>query len=82
MINLREYLLFFNTVYIMVYCHKTAVCGGELTMEQGKLESPNYPDDYQPNKECVWLLTVPEGFQVALRFDSFEVLIRWFGYFL
>ena len=50
-----------------------AVCGGELTMEQGKLESPNYPDDYQANKECIWLLTVPDGFQVALRFDSFEV---------
>lgn len=50
-----------------------AVCGGELTMEEGHLESPNYPDDYRPNKECIWKITVPEGYQVALRFHSFEI---------
>ena len=50
-----------------------AVCGGELDMETGQLESPNYPEDYQPNKECVWRVTVPKGFQVALKFQSFEV---------
>lgn len=26
----------------------------------GHLESPNYPDDYQPNKLCIWKLSVPE----------------------
>ena len=50
-----------------------AVCGGELMMESGQLESPNYPEDYQPNKECIWKVTVPVGFQVALKFQSFEV---------
>ncbi|XP_066983363.1 tolloid-like protein 2 [Macrobrachium rosenbergii] len=50
-----------------------AVCGGELSMEQGHLESPNYPDDYRPNKECIWKITVPSGYQVALRFHSFEI---------
>ena len=50
-----------------------AVCGGELDMESGQLESPNYPEDYQPNKECVWRVSVPIGFQVALKFQSFEV---------
>ena len=50
-----------------------AVCGGELDMEQGQLESPNFPEDYQPNKECVWRITVPEGYQVALKFQSFEI---------
>ena len=42
-------------------------------METGQLESPNYPEDYVPNKECIWVITVPEGFQVALKFQSFEV---------
>ena len=51
----------------------SAVCGGELNMETGQLESPNYPEDYVPNKECIWVITVPEGFQVALKFQSFEV---------
>ena len=34
------------------------------------------PEDYQPNKKCIWHVTFPVGFQVALNFKSFEV-IRW-----
>ncbi|EDV93120.1 dorsal-ventral patterning protein tolloid [Drosophila grimshawi] len=51
------------------------VCGGDLSVDdaEGRLESPNYPLDYLPNKECVWKITVPKGFQVALKFQSFEV---------
>ncbi|XP_037806312.1 dorsal-ventral patterning protein tolloid [Lucilia sericata] len=51
------------------------VCGGELSIDdnEGRLESPNYPLDYLPNKECVWKITVPKGYQVALKFQSFEV---------
>lgn len=51
-----------------------AVCGGELNMTSGgRLESPNYPMDYLPNQECIWRITVDEGYQVALKFQSFEV---------
>ncbi|XP_065171165.1 protein tolkin-like [Atheta coriaria] len=54
--------------------HYEAVCRGELDLESGgHLESPNYPEDYQPNKECVWKLTVPENYQVAMKFQSFEI---------
>ena len=81
-------------------------------MEAGQLESPNFPEDYQPNKECIWRVRnclgisgiryqqncfdtfvtiglnqiprlrtdiprqrfrVPEDFQVALKFQSFEI---------
>ncbi|XP_064556108.1 protein tolkin isoform X1 [Drosophila montana] len=51
------------------------VCGGDLSVDdsEGRLESPNYPLDYLPNKECVWKITVPKSFQVALKFQSFEV---------
>lgn len=41
--------------------------------EQGILQSPNYPDEYRSNKECIWKITVPENFQVALKFQSFEI---------
>ena len=58
----------------------SAVCGGELDMETGQLESPNYPEDYHPNKECVWRVTVPKGFQVALKFQSFEVRRSFFAH--
>ncbi|KAG5870535.1 hypothetical protein JTB14_014726 [Gonioctena quinquepunctata] len=51
-----------------------AICGGDLFIDsEGHLESPNYPEEYQPNKECIWRLTVPENHQVALRFQSFDV---------
>ncbi|XP_072939478.1 tolloid-like protein 1 [Epargyreus clarus] len=54
--------------------HYEAVCGGDIKVDSsGHLESPNYPDDYQPNKFCVWKLSVPQDYQVALRFHSFEV---------
>ncbi|XP_065201859.1 protein tolkin-like isoform X3 [Planococcus citri] len=51
------------------------VCGGDIFIdeESGRLESPNYPDDYQPNKECVWRITAPENYQAALKFQSFEI---------
>ncbi|KAF7489415.1 Tolloid-like protein 1 [Sarcoptes scabiei] len=49
------------------------ICGGDIVAEQGYLQSPNYPDEYRSNKECVWRITVPEGFQVALKFQSFEI---------
>ena len=57
----------------------TAVCGGEILKEQGHLSSPNYPDYYKPNKECVWKITVPEDFSVALIFQSFEVCNNYFS---
>jgi len=49
------------------------VCGGEIVKDQGHLSSPNYPDYYKANKECVWKITVTEGYSVALTFQSFEV---------
>ena len=50
-----------------------AICGGEIRKEQGQLTSPNYPDDYKPNKECIWKITVPDDYSVAVKFQSFEV---------
>ncbi|XP_076317965.1 tolloid-like protein 1 [Tachypleus tridentatus] len=50
-----------------------AICGGDVIMEEGVLQSPNYPEDYRPNKECIWKISVPETYQVALQFQSFEI---------
>ncbi|XP_064459101.1 bone morphogenetic protein 1-like [Ornithodoros turicata] len=53
--------------------HYRAVCGGDLEMEEGDLRSPNFPQDYQADKECIWRITVPESYRAVLRFQSFEV---------
>ncbi|XP_041825725.1 bone morphogenetic protein 1-like isoform X1 [Melanotaenia boesemani] len=50
-----------------------AMCGGEVKRDSGQIQSPNYPDDYQSNKKCVWKITVAEGFDVGLTFQSFEI---------
>uniref|UniRef100_A0A674DZU0 Metalloendopeptidase n=1 Tax=Salmo trutta TaxID=8032 RepID=A0A674DZU0_SALTR len=50
-----------------------AICGGEILRDQGQIQSPNYPDDYRPSKECVWRITVAEGYNVGLSFQAFEI---------
>ncbi|XP_023693831.1 bone morphogenetic protein 1-like isoform X1 [Paramormyrops kingsleyae] len=50
-----------------------AICGGDLSRDSGQIQSPNYPDDYRPNKVCVWRVTVAPGFHVGLAFQSFEI---------
>ncbi|KAJ8980749.1 hypothetical protein NQ317_013754 [Molorchus minor] len=51
-----------------------AICGGDLMIDsEGHLESPNYPEEYQANKECIWRITVAENHQIALRFQSFDI---------
>uniref|UniRef100_A0A3Q0R867 Metalloendopeptidase n=1 Tax=Amphilophus citrinellus TaxID=61819 RepID=A0A3Q0R867_AMPCI len=37
-----------------------AICGGEITKDSGQIQSPNYPDDYRPSKECVWRIADDE----------------------
>uniref|UniRef100_A0A7N8WU55 Metalloendopeptidase n=1 Tax=Mastacembelus armatus TaxID=205130 RepID=A0A7N8WU55_9TELE len=50
-----------------------AICGGEVKKDNGQIQSPNYPDDYRPNKVCVWKISVAQGYHVGLTFQSFEI---------
>ncbi|XP_061626608.1 dorsal-ventral patterning tolloid-like protein 1 isoform X5 [Phyllopteryx taeniolatus] len=50
-----------------------AICGGDIDKDSGQIQSPNYPDDYRPSKECVWRITVSEGYDVGLSFQAFEI---------
>lgn len=52
------------------------VCGGEITINDTtlyRLESPNYPLEYLPNKQCIWTISAPKGTHVGLRFDTFDL---------
>lgn len=60
-------------VLFPVFSVCAAICGGEITKDSGQIQSPNYPDDYRPSKECVWRITVSEGYNVGLSFQAFEV---------
>ncbi|XP_072441448.1 suppressor of tumorigenicity 14 protein homolog isoform X2 [Chiloscyllium punctatum] len=37
----------------------TTTCGGTITAYNGSLASPLYPNNYPPNINCVWTITVP-----------------------
>lgn len=58
---------------LLLLFYETAICGGEVKKDNGQIQSPNYPDDYRPNKMCVWKITVAQGYHVGLTFQSFEV---------
>ncbi|XP_066292607.1 uncharacterized protein [Branchiostoma lanceolatum] len=52
---------------------ETNGCGGTLTAPPGgTVTSPNYPNDYDNNEFCEWTITVPEGRDVLVEFDSFS----------
>ncbi|KAM4036824.1 bone morphogenetic protein 1 isoform 2-T2 [Anomaloglossus baeobatrachus] len=50
-----------------------AECGGDVAKDEGHIQSPNYPDDYRPNKDCKWKLRVAEGYNIGIVFQSFEI---------
>ena len=53
----------------------SAICGGEMDLETGgRLESPNYPLEYLPSKECIWKITVPK--EVTTQFYCLHWLSR------
>ena len=44
-----------------------------LSGSYGTLQSPQDPKYYLPGSSCDWLITVPEGKIVKLRFDRFDL---------
>lgn len=43
-----------------------AGCGGVFNEMTGELVSPNYPENYEHNTECIWEVHVPEGYHVIM----------------
>nr|XP_023646366.1 cubilin [Paramormyrops kingsleyae] len=55
------------------YSASTSGCGGDLHMESGAFNSPNYPDAYPPNVECVWTITSSPGNRLQMSFITFQL---------
>ncbi|CAJ0921432.1 unnamed protein product, partial [Mesorhabditis belari] len=43
-------------------CEST--CGGFLRASSGSIQSPNFPENYPPGKNCVWEIEAGEGYQL------------------
>ncbi|XP_028288640.1 cubilin [Parambassis ranga] len=55
------------------YTASTSSCGGDLVMETGAFNSPNFPDAYPPNVECVWTVRSSPGNRLQLSFIMFHL---------
>ncbi|KAJ8268254.1 hypothetical protein COCON_G00134260 [Conger conger] len=48
-------------------------CGGNVTLENGTIFSPGYPEEYPGSIDCTWLVTVAPGQGVSLNFTLLQV---------
>ena len=48
-------------------------CENGLDMINKIIQSPNHPDSYNNNLICKWLISVPHGSHITLRFLQFDV---------
>lgn len=47
-----------------------SVCGGELTASYGNINSPGYPGNYPPNRDCYWTVTVEPSLLITFAFGT------------
>ena len=50
-------------------------CENGLDMTNKIIQSPNHPDSYNNNLICKWLISVPHGSHITLKFLQFDVRI-------
>ena len=49
------------------------MCESCLDMEQKILKSPNYPNSYENNVTCYWIITAQHGLHIKLELQEFNV---------
>lgn len=59
-------LLFFSLFFF-------TVCGGTFYAPTGIIRSPGYPEEYQSDKNCIYIIRAPNGKQVDLHIKSFQL---------
>lgn len=62
-----------NSVCLCLYVVADPGCGGTYTESQGIIISPNWPNNYAHNKQCIYLIRLPRSEQVALNFTHMEL---------
>ena len=62
-----------NLSFFIGVSWRSGACGGEFTDNSGQLTTPNHPNNYPNNKNCIWKITVPDNAQVSLKFHVFKV---------
>ncbi|KAK2582770.1 hypothetical protein KPH14_005035 [Odynerus spinipes] len=55
------------------YSVLNSACGGNYTSEHGTIGSPNYPNSYPLNSECIWILNTSPGNRISITFSEFDI---------
>ncbi|XP_072020163.1 LOW QUALITY PROTEIN: cubilin-like [Amphiura filiformis] len=51
----------------------STICGGQIYSDTGIITSPNFPQNYPHNRECVWTINADAGILVQFNFTSFSL---------
>lgn len=51
----------------------TAQCGGTISGSSGLIESPNYPQSYDNNEDCEWIIHGPTGHFLTFTIEDFHL---------
>ncbi|XP_008550909.1 bone morphogenetic protein 1 homolog [Microplitis demolitor] len=52
------------------------ICGGDVNLEKDipfNIESTNYPDEYPPNRRCIWYFTAPDNHRITMKINFFAL---------
>ncbi|XP_069805664.1 embryonic protein UVS.2-like [Dendropsophus ebraccatus] len=52
--------------------YSTARCGKAFNTPNGTVTSPGYPNNYTPNLDCDYTITVPVGYRIVLTIRDFD----------
>ncbi|XP_050396408.2 uncharacterized protein LOC126814967 isoform X2 [Patella vulgata] len=65
------------SMYYCVYQPVDRYCGGVISLthsnEQASIHSPNYPHNYENNKECFWLITGPPKSNILVNVNDISI---------
>lgn len=51
-------------------------CGGAITDDSGVIISPNYPNDYNHNADCIWTIQVPDTEVILFTITNLEIEVH------
>ena len=65
--------MFVNSVLVIMNWFSLSECDRNLTTMSGMILSPNHPGYYPPLTRCQWIINVPRGNTIKLRFLEFQL---------
>ena len=51
-----------------IWSYTGAACGGKMETARGLLTSPNHPEKYPNNADCIYSISTPVGTNISLTF--------------